>query len=190
MSSKTLQRLIILLAISLVLMAIGRYSSFSEYFTLGFLTELIVQAGGFGILVFVLAYVVGTLMNIPGVLFLLILFMVYEPTESILIGYVGTLVAMIVHFYFTRALAGEALSEIKQPFIKKQMQKLTARPIRTTVVLRLVLFVSPPVNYALALSSIKFRHFLLGSMIAMPVNLTFNYALYIFARDWLVNRFL
>ncbi len=190
MSSKTLLRLVILLAVSLALMAIGKYSSFSQYFTLGFLTEAIVKSGGFGVLVFILAYIIGTLMNIPGVLFLLILFMVYDPIDGILIGYVGTLAAMIVHFYFTRALAGEALAEIKQPFIRKQMQKLTAKPIRTTMILRLVLFVSPPVNYALALSSIKFRHFLVGSMVAMPVNLVLNYGLYVFAKDWLIQRFL
>ena len=190
MSSKTLLRLIILLAVSLVLMAIGKYSSFSQYFTLAYLTEAIVKSGNFGILVFILAYVIGTLMNIPGVLFLLILFMVYDPFEAVVIGYIGTLASMVVHFYFTRALAGEALAEIKQPFIRSQMQKLTAKPIRTTVLLRLVLFVSPPVNYALALSSVKFKDFLIGSMIAMPVNIILNYALYIFAKDWLINRFL
>ncbi len=190
MSSKTLFRVIILLAVSLVLMAVGRFSSFSQYFTLTYLSEAIVTTGGFGVVVFIMAYIIGTLMNIPGVLFLFILFMVYEPIEGLLIGYIGTLLAMVVHFYFTRALAGEALSEIKQPFIKKQMKKLTATPVRTTVILRLIFFVSPPVNYALALSSVKFKHFLIGSMLALPVNLALNYSLYVFAKDWLVQRFL
>jgi uncharacterized membrane protein YdjX (TVP38/TMEM64 family) len=188
-SSKALQRLVILLAVSLALMAIGRFSSFSEYFSLGFLTKLIVKSGGFGVLIFIMVYIIGTLMNIPGVLFLVIVFMVYDPIEGLLVGYVGTLVAMTVHFYFTRALGGEVLSEIKQPFIRKQMMRLTSKPIRTTVILRLVLFVSPPVNYALALSSIRFKHFLVGSMIAMPFNLVLNYALYYFAKEWLINRF-
>jgi uncharacterized membrane protein YdjX (TVP38/TMEM64 family) len=190
MSSKTLLRVIILLAVSLLLMAIGRYSSFSHYFTIGFLSESIVSAGGFGVLVFIIAYVVGTLMNIPGVLFLLIVFMVYEPLDGFIISYVSTMLSMVVHFFFTRALAGEALAEIKQPFVQKQMQKLTATPIKTTVVLRLVLFISPPVNYALAMSSIKFKHFLIGSMIPLPVNILLNYGLYVFAKDWLIQRFL
>jgi len=189
-SSKTLLRVVILLAVSLALMAIGKYSSFSQYFTVGFLSESIVKSGGFGVLIFMIAYIVGTLMNIPGVLFLLIVFMVYDPVDGFIISYVSTLVSMVVHFFFTRALAGEALAEIKQPFIRKQMQKLTATPVRTTIVLRLVLFISPPVNYALAMSSIKFRHFLIGSMIPMPINILLNYALYFFAKDWLIQRFL
>ncbi|MGB0369283.1 MAG: VTT domain-containing protein [Flavobacteriales bacterium] len=178
------------MAVSLLLMVLGRYSSLSEYFSLSYLTELIVRSGGFGVVVFIVAYIIGNLMNIPGVLFLLILFLVYEPFEAILIGYAGTIAAMVVHFFFTRALGGKALAEIKQPFIKKQMLRLITKPIITTVVLRLVFFVSAPVNYALALSSIKFRHFLLGSMLALPFNLSLNYAIFIFAKDWLIGRFL
>ena len=190
MSSKTLFRVIVLLGVSLILMIIGRHSAFSQYFELTYLTELIVTTGGFGITIFILAYIIGTLMNIPGVLFLLILFMVYEPLHAVLIGFVGTILSMTVHFLFTRCLAGEALSEIKQPFIRKQIGKLTSQPIKTTVILRLILFISPPVNYALALSSIRFRDFLIGSIIAMPVNIMLNYALYVFAKDWLLKRFM
>jgi uncharacterized membrane protein YdjX (TVP38/TMEM64 family) len=126
-------------------------------------------------------------MNIPGMIFLFILFLIYDNMFGLAVGYVSTLLAMVAHFQFTRSIAGVPFKEIKQPFIKKQLDNLVEKPIVTTIVLRLLLFISPPVNYALALSPIRFRYFLLGSMIAMPVNLILNFAITIYAKDWVID---
>ncbi len=189
MKSKTLLRVIVLALVSLVLMLIGKHSPLSVYFSLDGLTEIILASGAYGIVLFIIAYTVGTLMNIPGVIFLFIGFMVYKGFAGIAIGFIATIIAMVVHFFFVRLMAGEALAEIKQPFIKKQMLKLTEHPIRTTVVLRLILFVSPPVNYALALSSIRFKDFILGSVIALPANIMLNYFLMAVAKDQMLRWF-
>lgn len=183
MSRTTLKRLILLLAVSLLLMYLGRYTSLSRYFDLDLMTDTMQEAGTLGICLFTLAYVAGTLMNLPGVIFLFISFNVYAGMMGVFIAYMATLLSMVAHFYFARGLAGEALSEIKQPFIRKHMEKMNTRPVLTTAILRLVLFVSPPVNYALALSSIRFRDFLLGSMLALPFNLATNYILMVYAKD-------
>jgi uncharacterized membrane protein YdjX (TVP38/TMEM64 family) len=170
-------------------MYIGRGSEFSQYFGLEFLTQIIQNTGLFGIIMFVVVYIIGTLMNIPGMIFLFILFLVYDDFTGLAVGYVSTLLSMIAHLEFTRAIAGKPLAEIKQPFLRKQLDNLMDHPIRTTVILRLILFISPPVNYALALSPIKFRHFVIGSMIAMPFNLTANFLLTIYAKDWMMKCF-
>jgi len=170
-------------------MLVGRYTSLSAYFSFEGLSQLILNAGTFGILLFILAYTVGTLMNLPGVIFLFIIFMIYPGTYGMLIGGGATIIAMTVHFYFVRLMAGKALSEIKQPFIVKMMRKMTEQPIKTTVILRLILFVSPPVNLALALSSIRFRDFFLGSMLALPANILFNYFLMTTAKNQWVKWF-
>lgn len=190
MSKKTILRLIVLALVSWALMMVGRYTPLAAYFSFDGLSEAILDAGGFGVVVFILIYAVGTLMNVPGVVFLFIIFMIYPGVEGILIGGVATLVAMIVHFYFVRLMAGKALKEIEQPFIVKMMRKMTDRPIMTTVILRLILFVSPPVNYALALSPIKAKNFILGSVIALPLNILFNYFLMTVAKEQLMRWFL
>ena len=138
-------------------------------------------------MLFILMYTIGTLMNIPGFLFLFVGFLVYPGISGILIGYSASVVAVTVHFFFVRALAGEALTEIKKPFIRKQVRKLTESPIRTTVLLRLIFYVSPPVNYALALSSIKWKHSLIGTLLAFPINVMFNYTWMMFAKDWILD---
>lgn len=178
-----------MLTVSLLLMYLGRHSPLQDFFTITFLTQCIVDAGAFGVVLFVLAYTIGTLMNIPGVIFLFIGFMVYEGLEGMVIGYVASVVAVTVHFFFVRSVAGEVLSEIKQPFIRKQMKRLTEHPIKTTIILRLILYVSPPVNYALALSSIKWRDSLIGTMIAFPFNILLNYGIMVIGKHWLVSWF-
>jgi uncharacterized membrane protein YdjX (TVP38/TMEM64 family) len=168
-------------------MTVGRHSPLSAYFTIEYLEGAIRSAGIFGVLLFVLVYTIGTLMNIPGFLFLFVGFMVYKGINGILIGYIASVFAVTVHFFFVRAMAGEALSEIKKPFIRRQISKLTDAPIKTTIILRLIFYVSPPVNYALALSSIKWKHSLIGTMLAFPFNVLFNYTWMMFAKDWILE---
>ncbi|MCB9185640.1 MAG: VTT domain-containing protein [Flavobacteriales bacterium] len=189
MSRKSLIRIIVLLVLTLALMYVGRHSGMNRYFGLEYLTQTIKHTGSFGLIMFTIVYIIGTLMNIPGMIFLFILFLVYDDVVGLSVGYISTLLSMIAHFQFTRSIAGNPFGEIQQPFIRKQLNNLMARPIQTTVVLRLVLFISPPVNYALALSPLKFKHFLIGSMLAMPFNLAANYLLTIYAKDWMMSCF-
>lgn len=170
-------------------MYVGRHSTFSHFFHLDFLTQTMRNTGLFGLVMFTVIYIVGTLMNVPGMIFLFILFLVYDDVSGIAVGYVSTLLAMIAHFKFTRSIAGKPLGEIRQPFIKKQLNNLMEKPVRTTVILRLALFISPPVNYALALSPLRFKHFVIGSMLAMPFNLMANYLLTVYAKDWMMSFF-
>lgn len=170
-------------------MYLGRHSDFSKYFGLDYLTQIIKNTGAFGLIMFTVVYVIGTLMNIPGMIFLFILFLVYDDMVGLTVGYVSTLLSMVAHFEFTRSIAGNPFGEIQQPFIRKQLDNLMAKPVQTTVVLRLILFISPPVNYALALSPIRFKHFLIGSMVAMPFNLFANYLLTLYAKDWMLKCF-
>ena len=55
--------------------------------------------------------------------------------------------------------------------MQKAMDKLERRPVRTVAALRVALIVSPPLNYALALSPIRFRDYFAGSAmgLAAPV---------------------
>jgi uncharacterized membrane protein YdjX (TVP38/TMEM64 family) len=95
----------------------------------------------------------------------------------------ASFVAVMVHFFFARFMAGEALAEIKHPFVKKQLAKLETRPITTILILRVIFYVSPPVNYALALSPIRVRDFVVGSLVSLPASILVYYVLVMFAQD-------
>ncbi len=168
---------------------IGRYSSLSEYFSLDGLNAVIQNAGGYGIALFILLYAVGILMNVPGVLYLFIGFMIYGDLLGFIVVYWASLVAVIVHFYFVRFMAGEALSEVTNPFVRRQLDKLITRPIQTILVLRVIFYVSPPVNYALALSPVRVRDFIVGSILSLPISIFLYYLLVLIAKDQWIRWF-
>jgi len=150
-------------------MIIGRHSPLSVYFTLDGLHNAILDAGGFGVALFIILYTVGVLMNLPGVLFLFIGFMIYGDINGLVVVYLASMVAITVHFYFVRFMAGEAFSEIKQPFILSQMKKEQyTRQIH---------------KYT---NSVKAKDFLIGSAISFPASILIYYGLVLFTKEqWL-----
>ena len=47
--------------------------------------------------------------------------------------------------------------------------KAVARPILTVALLRLFLWVAPPINYALALSTVRYRDYAAGSALGLAI---------------------
>jgi uncharacterized membrane protein YdjX (TVP38/TMEM64 family) len=70
-------------------------------------------------------------------------------------------------FAIVRLVGGKALGELENPWVKKVMAKLDERPITTIALLRVVLIMSPQLNYALALTNVRFRDYLIGSVIGL-----------------------
>ena len=164
-------------------MVLGKYSSLSAHFSIDGLQKLILEAGVYGVALFILLFAVGIIMNVPGLLYLIIGFMMYGPYKGFLVVYVGSLVAVIAHFFFARSMAGEALGEVKQPIIRKQMERLRERPIVTSVILRLIFYVSPPVNYAFALAPIRPKDFIIGSVVSLPFCTLLYHGIVVLAKE-------
>ena len=109
---------------------------------------------------------------------------VTRPTEKgALTPSIGSLVAVTLSFFVVRAIGGQPLGEVKRPIVVKLMRRLETQPIRTIAFLRILLFVSPWLNYALAMSSVRPRDYMIGSAIgvAPPV------VVMVFFFDWLAT---
>jgi uncharacterized membrane protein YdjX (TVP38/TMEM64 family) len=98
---------------------------------------------------------------VPGLVFVAAGVLAYGPRVGGLVSYGAALVSISVSFGVVRALGGRALGDTRV------MQKLDLRPVRTIAALRLFLVLSPPLNYALALSRVRFRDYLLGSALGL-----------------------
>jgi uncharacterized membrane protein YdjX (TVP38/TMEM64 family) len=89
------------------------------------------------------------------------------------IGFAVSLAAAVcsvgASFLIVRAVGGKALAEIERPFVKRMMAKLDERPILTVLILRSIFWLSPPLNYGLALSNMRFRDYLIGSALGLIV---------------------
>merc|ERR1712100_490959 len=77
-----------------------------------------------------------------------------------------------VSFLVVRRIGGQALANVEWAWVQRLMSKLDEFPVKTVVVLRLIFFMAPAVNYMLALSSVNFKNFLVGTWIGLAVPLT------------------
>ena len=72
-------------------------------------------------------------------------------------------------FFLVRRVGGQALAHVKRARIAKVLERLDRHPIPTIIVLRLVLFLMPAVNYALAMTRVRFRDYFIGSALGLIV---------------------
>ena len=133
---------------------------------------LLAGAGVFGVVVFVIVFSLGLLAQLPGLLFIAVAVLAYGRTMGAVVAVFGAVVAITVSFFVVRRFGGSALAEIESPWVRRILSQLDSRPLRTVIVLRAIFGVAPFLNYALALSSLGFRDYIIGSVIGMSAPIT------------------
>lgn len=92
-------------------------------------------------------------------------------TTGWLLGVVTAPLAVTAPFLVARRLGAAAgfasLAELPVPLFKRLLARLDTKPLTTVILLRCCFFLSPPVTYALALSSLSFRHYMAGTFLGL-----------------------
>lgn len=145
--------------------------------------EMSADAGALGVVSYLVAFALGQLAQLPGAAFVLGARVAWGPMHGFLAGYAGALLSVTVSFFFVRAVGGKALTGLKWKWAQRMLARLQDRPLLTIVVLRTLFVLSPPLNYALALSSTRFRDYLAGSAIGLVAPI----AVWVFLSDFLLT---
>jgi len=149
------------------LAAAGVASGLTRDLSVESLRAWMVGAGALGVVGFLAAFALGILVQVPGALFVAAAALAWGQVAGAVVGLVGAVLAVTMSFLLVRSVGGKLLTEIRRPFMQKMMARLERAPIRTVIVLRLVLWVSPPLNYALAFSSVPLRAYVIGSAVGL-----------------------
>ena len=160
-------RILIVATIAGIAFVAARLSGLDHALTPEHVRALLAGAGGFGILLFVVVFSLGLLAQLPGLLFIAVAVLAYGRTMGTVVALAGAVVAISVSFFVVRRFGGSALAEIESPLLRRLLLQLDTRPLRSVILLRAVFGVAPVLNYALALSSLGFRDYLIGSVIGM-----------------------
>ena len=72
-------------------------------------------------------------------------------------------------FLVIKAIGGDALRQLDNKIALRIFRRLDTHPIRSIALLRMLFQTVPALNYALALSGIKFRHYLVGTLVGLPI---------------------
>ncbi len=145
--------------------------------------EAIDSAGVLGVVVYVVGFALAELLHLPALVFITAGILKWGKLTGWILSLVMAPLSCGFSFIVVRRIGGQALEKVQWKLVKRAMFHLKEKPVKTLVAIRSVLFLSPSINYALALSSISLRDFMIGSAIGLVTPLT----LIVLLIDHLIN---
>jgi uncharacterized membrane protein YdjX (TVP38/TMEM64 family) len=101
------------------------------------------------------------------------------------VTYVAAVTSCAITFVMIRALGGDALRLLKNGIAVRLLRQLDAQPIASVALLRILFQTMPALNYALAMSGIKFRTYLIGTLVGLPVPIALYCIFFNILANWL-----
>lgn len=164
-----------------VLLALFEVAGLRDHFSLEFLRQTILGNRIGGLFVFILVFALGNLIQIPGWVFLAAAVLALGRTWGGLATYIAASLSCVSSFLVIRFVGGDALRQLDNPIAASILRRLDAHPIRSIVLSRVLFQTLPALNYALAMSGIRFRSYLIGTLLGLPLPI----ALYCLFFDYL-----
>lgn len=165
----------------LVLVALlGKVTGLADRLDGETMRHALLAAGPCGVLWFIGAFSAGNVLNVPGIVFISVSALVYGPVAGAMLALSGAVVASSTSFCVARRLRGrspeaeddaaaatEAAPTLGPAWAQRVFARLEEHPVLVIAALRCVMIVSPPLNYALAFSSVRHRDYVLGNLLGL-----------------------
>jgi uncharacterized membrane protein YdjX (TVP38/TMEM64 family) len=168
-SRARLLRLGLLAAVVAALIVVRYTTSFGASLSTARIRELVQHAGAAGVGIFVIAFCAGELLHVPGIVFVAAAVLAWGRVAGGAAAYAAALVAVSLAFVVVRAIGGQPLGAIEQPRLRALLARVERRPILSIALLRLLFWLAPALNYALALSPVRYRDYAVGSALGLVV---------------------
>ena len=163
---KRLLAVLLFLGLSL---AVVQLSGLREHFSLDFLKHRILENRIGGLSIFVLLFSLGNLIQIPGWVFLAAAVLALGKTMGGVATYIAASASCVMTFVIVRAIGGDALRVLDNAIAARIFNQLDSRPTASVILLRIVFQTVPALNYALAMSGVRFRQYLAGTLLGLPL---------------------
>lgn len=162
-------RLFAVILLLLVLFALFEWSGLRAQITLEYLQQTIRAHLVGGLLIFILAFTLGNLIQIPGWIFLAAAVLTFGEFWGGIATYIAACIACFVTFFAIRGIGGNALRKLEHPLARRLLEHLDAHPVRNIVLLRTLFQTMPALNYTLAMSGVRFRAYAIGTVLGLPL---------------------
>lgn len=163
------RRLIAVALFLAILIAAFRLTGLDDHLTLNALQQQIVEHQVGGLAIFVLLFALGNLIQIPGWIFLAAAVLTLGRGPGGIATYVAASISCVVTFLVIRVVGGDALRQLDNRVATYLLGRLDARPVTSIVLLRMLFQTVPALNYALAMSGVRFRTYLTGTLLGLPL---------------------
>lgn len=180
-SHRLLLVLLFLLGLFLLFEALGIRARFS----LQALQDLILMHPVSGLLLFILLFALGNLIQIPGWIFLAAAVLALGRVYGGIATYLAAIVSCVFTFLTIRYLGGNALRDLDSRLAQRLLAGLDRHPLASIVALRTLFQTVPALNYSLALSGVPFRTYLLGTLLGLPLPIALYCLFFDYLARWL-----
>ncbi len=150
-------------AAAIAVYATGAY----EYLRPTALRDLLLGLGVWGPVVYVLAFMLGQILQLPGQPFLLAAALTWPRPMAFAVAWLGCILCGLPSFLFARYVAHDWVQARLPARLRKYEARMVQGGVRAVILLRLILFLSPLLPPALALSRVRLREFLIGTAIGL-----------------------
>ncbi|MCB9763326.1 MAG: TVP38/TMEM64 family protein [Alphaproteobacteria bacterium] len=127
--------------------------------------QLLIAAGPWGALAYVVAASLMQPLGISIHLFLLTAAMVWPPAVAVTLGWLASIGSGLTAYGFARFMARSWVRKRLPERLTRYDQRLAENGFRTVVLLRLLFFTSPPLQLMLGVSRVRFAAFLAGTAV-------------------------
>jgi uncharacterized membrane protein YdjX (TVP38/TMEM64 family) len=158
-----------LLIISSIVL-VSWHFNLASYINLEKVRQWVDEAGSFGPMAFVVICIVGVIIHLPEIILIAIGGVLFGGVRGFFYGWAGSVVGSSITFLFVRyfmkdVFQRQVANRLKYlQIIDEQFEK---HGFKTMLFLRLLLFMSPPINWFIAVTKVKFFHYFVGSMIGV-----------------------
>lgn len=171
MTASTKKKLLLIALVCIGLILASKIFGLNQYLSVDNFRKLFSENFYISASVFIILFTVANLIYIPGVVFLSASIVVLGKADGLSLTFVAAVISCICS-YFTVGLMGKSLlREIDNKLAKRLFAYMDQYPLAANIGLRFCFQTSPTLNYSLALSGVKFRDYILGSLIGLPVPL-------------------
>ncbi|HEY2748091.1 MAG TPA: VTT domain-containing protein [Polyangia bacterium] len=160
-------RLGVLAGVLVALLVVRYATSFGASLSMTRVRDLVQHAGALGVAIFFVAFAVGELLHVPGLVFVAAAVMTWGRVAGGTTAYAAAIGSVALSFVVVRAIGGQPLAELRWRWLQRILARLDQRPIVTVALLRVLLWLAPALNYALALSRVRFVDYLVGSALGL-----------------------
>ncbi len=121
------------------------------------------------IFLFCMVFSAGNLLYVPGWIFLVAAVLALGKEWGGVTTYMAAITSCTLSYFLIKSIGGNALRSLDNKLADRIFARLDAHPVGAIAALRLLFQTVPALNYALALSRVRFRHYLLGTLVGLPL---------------------
>ena len=150
----------------LLLIGLSKLSGIDFLFDSDRMITVLTEYGWISYLIFIIALLMGTLMNIPGAVFIVMAVIAYGYIQGAILSFSGIMLCSLINFLFARFIGGGSLHDVENKRLLHYLDKVEKNPYKTLFILRIFMLLSPLVNYSVAMTKINTRQFVIGNFLA------------------------